>query len=198
MILLSALAPATPITSDRLLTSPSLTPKMAARSVPARPARCQASSSPVADRGSGLGTADRPAGAGEGRHGGAAAATTGPAAAGAPAPARKAGIEPLPDLRVLALIGHDRGHGRVRLRLVELFLVAFQRLDEVRYGAGPEDACQADDETHPRTRTARAGTSTPASRSRDAQISACRRSLPAMARNAAARRGSFSIAASRS
>src|SRR6476661_1970218 len=36
-------APATPMTSDRLLTRPSLTPKMTARNVPDCPARCQPS-----------------------------------------------------------------------------------------------------------------------------------------------------------
>ena len=41
---LSAVAPAMPITSDRLLTRPSLAPKTAARSVPDRPPRCHASS----------------------------------------------------------------------------------------------------------------------------------------------------------
>ena len=43
MIWLSASAPATPMTSDRLLTRPSLAPKTAARNVPERPPRCHAS-----------------------------------------------------------------------------------------------------------------------------------------------------------
>ena len=38
---LDSAAPATPITSERLLTRPSLTPKMVARSVPDWPLRCQ-------------------------------------------------------------------------------------------------------------------------------------------------------------
>ena len=43
-----AAAPATPMTSDRLLTRPSLTPKMTARRVPDRPpARCQCSRCPI-------------------------------------------------------------------------------------------------------------------------------------------------------
>jgi hypothetical protein len=48
--LLSLTAPATPMTSDRLLTRPSLAPKTAARSVPERPPRCHASSSDPARR----------------------------------------------------------------------------------------------------------------------------------------------------
>ena len=68
-------------------------------------------------------------------------------------PARPAGttvallVEPLPDLRVLALVGGDRLDLRVlALGVVRRLLVAFEGLHEVRHGARAEDAGRHDDQ----------------------------------------------------
>ena len=171
-------APATPMTSDRLLTRPSLTPKMTARSVPERPpARCQVSRRPtsaalVAPRA--MATPSRPGWLTSGicspafslsqmtacsRSSAAIAATSGET----PWPSYSASSSPSSALTSSATADVPatraaRMMNRTRIR-------------------GP----------------AGGGTSAPSSRSFDAQMSAWRRSLPAMRRNASARRGSFSM-----
>ena len=129
-------APATPMTSDRLLTSPSLTPKMTARSVPERPpARCHDSRLPTS-----------------------AAFRARPAMATPSRPGSRheahllAGLEPFPDDRVLALVGGDGGRlGRRVLGAVGRLLVALECLDEVGHGRRPEQPGGEDDEpdAHP-------------------------------------------------
>ncbi len=141
-------APATPMTSARLLTRPSLTPKMTARSVPDRaPVRCQFSDAPISD-----GAIARPARAtpsrpatltiggrlrvrGHGRHPGCAAVA-----------------ELVPDPRVLALVGGDRGDLGRLLGVVRLLLVALERDDHVGDGLGPEEPGEQDDEADARPR----------------------------------------------
>ncbi len=125
------------MTSDRLLTRPSLTPKMTARSVPDRPpTRCQVSRRPtsaalVATLGDGHAIAARLADVGD----------------------LLARLQPVPDDRVLAFVGCDRGHlGRDALAFVDGLLVALEGLDELRHGRRPGHAGGQDDEpdAHPR------------------------------------------------
>ena len=86
--------------------------------------------------------------------------------------------------------------GCVSCCVVGRLLVALERLDEVRHGVASRAAARRDDEPHPQPRPRRRRARTaPSSRSRVAQMSAWRRSLSAMCRNAAARRGSRSIEA---
>ena len=181
---LPAEAPATPMTSERLLTRPSLTPKMTARSVPDRPpARCHVSCLAELGRAVGAdGRSRRRRGWGRSPRGrrsplfsrsqitacsrssAAIAATSGDAAwasyafSSSPSSAlTRSATAPVPSRRAVRMMN------RTRIR-------------------GPSGS----------------GTSAPRSRSFDAQMSACRRSLPAIRSNAAARRGSFSIADSAS
>ena len=133
-------APATPMTSDRLLTSPSLTPKMIARSVPDRPDRCHCSRWPISAALAASRAIATPS------RGVAAPRSAAPALVG---PA----LEPLPDLGVLALVGGDRGGLRgTALRVVGVLLVALERLDQLGDGGRPEQARGQDDEpdAHPR------------------------------------------------
>ena len=127
------------MTSDRLLTRPSLTPKMTARSVPDRPPRSVPGlaldrprrHSPPAVRWPRRREPDRPASVG-----------------------RFAGLEPVPDDRVLALVGGDRGDlGRGTLGVVGRLLVALERLDQLRDRRCAEQPGGQDDEpdAHPRT-----------------------------------------------
>ena len=99
--------------------------------------------------------------------------------------------------RSSAAIAADLGRGV--LGAVRRLLVALERLDEVGDGRGPEQAGGEDDEpdAHPRPAGRRHGPRRGRAASM-AQMSAWRRSLPAIRRNASARRGSFSIVASAS
>ena len=111
-------APATPITSDRLLTRPSLTPNIAARKVPLRPLLCHASA-----RGR---RRLRPW----------------------PLACISLLLSSFPDLGVLALICGDRRCLGSQLRGVGLLLVALEGLHQVRHGIRPERPGQHDDRPH--------------------------------------------------
>ena len=162
-----------PITSEVLLTRPSDTPKITARSVPDWPVRCQRSLRPISPARRGTWTSRRAAGIGRR-----------PSQADLPC-----AVEPAPDLGVLALVGRDRRDLGRGLPGVGVLLVALEGLDEVADGACPEDPGQADDQSGPEAGPGRAGgTVAPSSRSLPAQTSAWRRSLPAIVRKAAARR----------
>ena len=113
---LSVAAPAKPITSDRLLTSPSLAPKMAARSVPDR--------LPLVPR---LLTGARH---GTGHHAGRSLRA----------------LQLTPDRGVLTLVGSDGGRLGRQLVGVGLLLVTLECLDQVGDRAGAETARQADDQ----------------------------------------------------
>ena len=155
-------APATPMTRARLLTSPSLTPKMTARSVPDRPDRCQRSR---------------------------AAMSCSTVSVVAPA------LQLPPDLGVLPLVGGDRGDLGRRLRLVQLLLVALERGDEVGHGPRPEDPGEQHDDRDAKPRPGRRRRNVGAAllelAGPDVGVAPLVRRDP---RNAAARRGSFSIA----
>ena len=138
------------MTSERLLTSPSLTPKMTARRVPDWPLRCQRSARP--SRAGRMGADRRRAGS-----------------AGDPAAAPSSRS---PDLGVLALVGRDRGDLGRRLGVVEVLLVALEGLDEVGHGPRPEHAGEQDDHPDPASGALGGGTSAPCSRSLPAQMSA--------------------------
>ena len=177
-------APATPITIERLDTRPSRDPEddRAQRPRPRAPVPPLA----AGDRG---GPRWPPSSIGRMLRGGDGIGGRGPARqAGAPVAVL---VEPLPDLRVLALVGDDRLDLRVlALGVVGRLLVALERLHEVRDGARAEDAGGDEDEAHAeRAAGPAAGRWPPCSRRRPAQMSACRRSLAAMWRKAAARRG---------
>ena len=129
------------MTSDRLLTRPSLTPKMTARSVPDRAlARCHGSRRPMS-------AAEVTPRARRGRRADGATPTP------SDRPRRGARRQPLPDLCVLPLVGGDgRDLGRRALALVRVFLVALERLHEVGDRAGPEQPSDEHDEADPRPR----------------------------------------------
>ena len=112
------------MTSDRLLTSPSLTPKMTARSVPDRPpVRCQLSPSAIS--------------AAEPRRA-ARRATPSPRGRLAPPAAPSAAV---PDLGVLALVGRDRGDlGRAPWASYASSSSPSSACDQVGHGARPEQA----------------------------------------------------------
>ena len=169
-------APATPMTSERLLTSPSLTPKITARSVPDRPpVRCQASRLPISA---------------------ALVARRAMATPSRPSPGHVAEL-----VARLELVPDDR-RARVRRRRwrppratrpgrrTASSSSPSRALTRSATARGAEEARRDDDEpdAHPRP-VRRAARSAPSSRSLPAQISACRRSLPAIRRNASARRG---------
>jgi len=85
------------------------------------------------------------------------------------------GSKALPDGGVLALVRGDRRDLRAILRVVERFLVPFHRLHEVRHGSRPEEACDPDDEAHPRAGAAGGGdidTVLPQSRRPDLRMAA--------------------------
>ena len=115
-------------------------------------------------------------------------------------PRRVAFGQALPDLGVLALVRRDRLDLGRDLAGVDLLLVALEGLDQVAHRVRTEHAGEDDD------RSGSAGAARPAAgrspRARAAcraQISAWRRSLPAIVRNAAARCGvAVSIPASAS
>ena len=128
-------APATPMTSDRFETSPSLTPKMTARRVPERALRCQPSRWAIWS-----GDWAAPSDVGAWPDGSRASAAALPPGAGTGSPATAVpGVSPLrlplqppPDLGVLALVGGDRCDvGGITLRVVRVLLVAFERLDQL-------------------------------------------------------------------
>ena len=56
---------------------------------------------------------------------------------------------------MLAFVGRDRSRFWRQLRDVGLFLVSFQRLNEIRHGIRAEHPRQPDDGSHPHTRSAR-------------------------------------------
>ena len=177
---LAADAPVTPMTSDRLLTSPSLTPKMTARSVPDRELRrCHGSYRPTSaadtarlatatpsrrHASSGLSLARRSQIWACSRSSAAMAATSGEASwasyASSSSPSRaltRSATERVPNRRAISMMNRTRGRG-------------------------PSGG----------------GTVAPSSVSLPAQMSAWRRSFDAIRRNASARVGSFSISASAS
>ena len=146
--------PATPMTSARLQTRPSLTPKITARSVPDRPGPVPASRRRVGD----LVRGSRPV----------------------PSVRPDRLPQPAPDLGVLALVGGDRLDLGRRLAVVDLLLVALERGDEVADRAASRRARATrmmNADPQPRAGSARAGRRRPSSRSLPAQISAWRRSL---------------------
>ena len=149
------------MTRARLLTRPSLTPKMTARSVPDRPGRCRCQR--LARRRSGGWSPDA-VGAG-----------------------LAAGRQISACSRSSAAIASTSGEA---WRLVELLLVALERLDQVasRRASRTARASRMMTATRgPRAGSAPAGRRRRAPRSFPAQMSAWRRSLPAIRRNAAAR-----------
>ena len=70
-------------------------------------------------------------------------------------PALPPAVQLLPDLGVLAFVGRDLCRFGRELRRVSRFLVAFQRLDEVRHRVRAEHARQPDDRPHADARRAR-------------------------------------------
>src|SRR3990172_3717590 len=155
-----AAAPATPITRARLLTSPSLTPKMVARSVPVWPAVCHRSRAEMS-------AVERS------RVGAAGSTPTPPAPPPAPrAPphpptrppgGRPAGRQLPPDLGMAPLVGRDRLDLGARLALVDLLFLALERLDQIADRLRAEEAGHPDDQAN-----AQAGP--PGRRDRDALL----------------------------
>src|SRR5439155_24349926 len=62
-----------------------------------------------------------------------------------------------PDLRVGSLVGGDRGDFRRGLGVVQLLLVALERLDQIGDGAGAEQPGDGNDDPYPESRRPRWG-----------------------------------------